>query len=162
MTEPYTVLAFDPGGRTGWAVWSSLGDPDHIEVGEYDCLGVNDGDYSGLYRIHQRIEGGLLRPEFRIVCESFSIDPEDNRSAIDLTAVQVIGVIKLAVAYSNRLVFQPREIGRKFWTDDKLKQLSLYDLVKGKKDQKSALRHLLYYVTFTLGDPVFLHKLARI
>jgi hypothetical protein len=94
-------------------------------------------------------------PYDRIVYESFLYQRRDK---VDLRPVEAIGVIKLYAALNSiTLVAQTPATGKRFWTDDKIKKLNLWE--EGQPHAMDAMRHLLYHRTFTLGENYLLEKL---
>lgn len=131
------IVALDPGETTGWASFS----PSH----------ERDGYKSGEWHYDQVWEGITApqvfnKPITRLVYESFKLR-EANPHAVNLTPVEVIGVIKLAARiHKIKLVPQTPSEGKGFWSDDRLKEFQLYKA--GKPHANDAMRHLLHYLHF--------------
>lgn len=140
------IVAFDPGPHLGVAEWH-----DDKTVVSY----VLEGEPAELWYLLDS-----LAPEL-IVYERFDYRPHQPNA--DLTAVELIGVIKLyAAVHQVPTVPQTQLKGhRGFWTDDKLKALNLYNIGE-RGHSNDALRQLLYYVTFTLNDTSFVQQLGRV
>jgi hypothetical protein len=100
------------------------------------------------------------------VCEKFEFRKDDQaRDKIDYTAAELVGTVKTYAGVEGfDLIMQGSAlIGRTaFWSDDnkKVKQLGLYK-PECAPHGMDALRHVLYYVTFTLNDHYYLGKLPR-
>lgn len=141
------AVALDPGGTTGIALVRDECNPWEIEV---EQLGPHPHHQPLLSRLAQ------WRPRY-IICESF-----DNRGqdAAILASVEYIGVVKLFVAISGEteLVSRSASLGKQFWTDIKLKRYNVYCNGKHARD---AVRHYLYYRSFTLHDVSLIADRAR-
>lgn len=117
-----------------------------------------------------KVEKDRIVTPLHIVCERFEFRKTDQyRDKIDYTAAEYVGVVKLfAKMYKNanvKLIMQSAsQVKEKkgqenppFWTEAKIKHLGLW--VPGKPHAMDAVRHYLYYRTFTLGDKTLLYKL---
>lgn len=133
------IIAFDPGGCTGVAFLEPNG--------TVHCSQINtDRHHKRLYNL---LEG--FNPDV-VVCESFLYQ---HRAKVELIPVEYIGVIHLwCLQHEVILTRQSASQGKKFWTDDKLKKAKLYE--PGLPHAMDAMRHLLYYITFTLNDSTIL------
>ena len=93
----------------------------------------------------------------KLIYESFQYRRVPNA---DLTAVELIGVLKLWGANSDTEIISQTPSTKTLWDDLKLKKMGLY---KAKNPHSmDALRHMLYYVT-TNDEPLkeyFLDMLA--
>ncbi len=93
----------------------------------------------------------------KLIYETFQYRRVPNA---DLTAVELIGVLKLWSANSDVELIPQAPATKTLWDDLKLKKMGLY---KAKNPHSmDALRHMLYYVT-TKDDPLkdhFLNMLA--
>jgi hypothetical protein len=132
------VIALDPGGTTGWAVWTmeANGDMDW-HLGQ---LGPED---------HHELLYALLEREtihdFTVVCESFEFRQSRQRDNINLMSREYIGIAKLyEQERKNPVVFQTAAMAKSFVTDQKLKSMHLWH--PGKKHAMDAMRHLVYYL----------------
>ena len=139
------VVAFDPGGITGVALYDSLVDtPGMIPVAQLHKL-------AEVWELLQSTKPDL------IVFERFSYQRRDK---VVLTPVEVIGVIKLwadlhDVPYKAQMPSQAMG----FWKDDKLKRIEQWRT--GQPHAMDALRHLLYYLVVVKGDQSWLGPLKR-
>lgn len=105
-----------------------------------------------------------------IILEPFLFRKEDSRTRayIDYTPAEYVGVVKeFAQEYNVPLVLQQasQAVGETaFWGDGALGNKKMQDLgiwVPGKQNphQRDALRHLLYYLSFTLKNKSFFELL---
>ena len=136
------ILALDPGRTTGVAYFPDA-DEFHVEQRELPY------SHKALYN-HLR----LVNPDI-IVCESFVYQRRDK---VDLSPVEMIGVTKLyceraGISYHEQTPSQAKT----FWTDKKIKTCGLW--VPGNPHAIDAARHLLYFMTFTIGDQRWMHML---
>ncbi len=148
------IIALDPGGTTGWAMWQdepfagASGVWSNFVIGQ---IGPHEhhkelNDLLGLQQVH----------DYTIVCESFEFrKAEGFREGISLISREYIGVAKLfAAERMNRpVVLQTAGMGKGFIPDKakdglaanaKLKILGLY--TPSMKHSNDAMRHLLYYL----------------
>lgn len=137
------VIAFDPGGTTGIA-WES-----------YDRLIFTDQlkDLDNIYNILDQ-----NYPEY-VVYERFDFRYGGGRARVDLTAKEVIGVIKLWCIHNHKKPHeQTPSQAKKLWTDDKLRRSDLWR--PGMPHAMDATRHVLYFTTVWLGDRYWVERLG--
>lgn len=131
--EDRRIIAFDPGGTTGIAIWT----PDHIGMQRVQL---------GPQEHHEVLENTLydFEPDV-IVTERFDYRPKQGHA--DLSPVEYIGVMKLYSQKFDVPVVQQKQLkGHKgLWTDDKIKALNLW--IPGKPHAMDATRQLLFYMT---------------
>lgn len=157
--DNFQVLAFDPGGATGWATacyngeshpwWIESGtfwEPEHHHIIEdkilTDCLGYLSND-------------NQVQP-LTVVTESFEFrqnpDSANQRRGLELVSREYIGVMKLACRkVSVPIVQQMPAHALHFMTDEKLKKMGhLKTPLHDCRHQNDALRHLFFYLISTL------------
>jgi hypothetical protein len=141
------LLSLDPGGTTGFAIRDS-------EV-------IRGGQLA--WDEHHRHLWDLLdfeRPD-AVVCEEFQYQIRRNQGVdmpgIVLVSKEYIGVAKIWCDLRGKVYHEQKLSSLKFWDDDKLKKIGLYE--PGKPHRNDAVRHLLYYITFTLEDQSYVMKL---
>lgn len=166
------ILSFDPGGTTGWYWYDaavSVFDSMHkgIACGQI----VDQSHHKLLFDLMIHWAENRITPRLHIVCERFEFRKTDQeRDKIDYDAAEYVGVVKLFVKmYKNanvKLVMQSASMVKEkkanknnppFWTEAKIKHLGLWE--PGKPHAMDALRHMLYYRTFTLKDHSLLYHL---
>lgn len=154
-----TIIGIDPGGTTGICAWSPVKD-----TYVFDQLETKDGEgYRVLVNWIDRTQHSFgFIPPFVLVVERFNFRMnERDRTKIDYTAAEVIGALRFAFetepTRATTLHFQMAAEGKAFFDDDKLRRLGLW---KGSQMRHAmdALRHVLHYRTFTLGDKSVLEK----
>lgn len=145
MDVNYRVIAFDPGGTTGWASYSCLYVPGTTQkyFSEKYAMG-----HLGAHEHHQQLEQllGMQRVSaYTVVCERFDDRPGGTFS-VNLKAKEYIGVIEKYCAEDDvPLIRQMPATAKTFVKDVNLKRL---DLFYGKKWKHAmdAERHLLWYL----------------
>ena len=144
-----TIIALDPGGTTGWAVWQG----DQINVGHWgpDDHHLTLFDNLGFYQTS----------EYHIVCESFEYR-QHARANVNLVSKEYIGIVKLfqqerMSKLPNQYVkFQTAAQAKGFVTDSKIKASHLW--TPGMRHAMDAMRHLIYYDIFALGNKSWLDQ----
>jgi len=137
----FTVVAFDPGITTGYA----MGDLDE-EVGE---LLVVSGEQkwmpSGLWEFLNE-----YKPDF-LICEDF-LFRNNSRRGLELYPRELIGICKLFSQISSaprcELVMQPPR-PTQFFSDERLKLEHIYK--PGHPHANDAVRHMLHWFQFGQG-----------
>ncbi len=133
-----TIMSFDPGFTTGVAI--------------HEDNNLTLMQVKGLKTVWAVLHTG--EPDL-IVYESFLYQRRDK---VDLRPVEAIGVIKLYAERTNTpITSQTPAMGKRFWTDKKIKKLDLWE--PGEPHAMDALRHLLYFQTFTLKDQTLMERL---
>ena len=129
------IICYDPGITTGWASYDS----GVFKVGELASL--------DLAVIYNHITSQYDWNEFTIGYEDFKHRPQLIHS--EMYSLQVIGTIRLwAQLHGQEEPFKYLPAtAQAFWTDDKIKSLSLW--TKGKKHAMDALRVLLKHLMDT-------------
>lgn len=148
------IVALDPGGSTGWAMWQDktmplgFGPDNKFICGQFGP----DDHHEELYAFLESMQ----TQDFKIVCESFEFRQHDNfRDNVNLMSREYIGVAKLFAKQrmSFPVVFQTAGAAKGFIPDKakhgleanaKLKVMELY--VPGKKHAMDAMRHLVTYM----------------
>ena len=139
------VVALDPGGTTGLA----FNHNDQILISQIDTPNHNQD----LRDILNRLDPAV------VVCEDFLF--RQSKTKVDLVSRDYIGVARLWCDDNGReLVLQTPAAGKAFWTDDKLKALGYY--TPAMPHANDAVRHLLYYFTFTCDDNYYLMRLKDV
>lgn len=166
--EPFNVLAYDPGGTTGWS-FASLPKWVIEEKGsenlEVKDIHLETGEFTGQH--HQEIYEQITQlgrseyPSLEVVSEPFhyrqNVVGEDGgkfRGKVELISAEYIGVIRLAceqlgLSYYDR--FTPGEAKR--WTTDiKLQKLGWFQTPKHPmRHRNDALRQLVKYLIVKRG-----------
>lgn len=123
------ILAFDPGGTTGWTLYS-----DETIVGG-QLAGQHHYD---LYLLMRDYDPNV------IVYETFEYRNK-SRAGLVLDSREYIGIIKLYAEINEvDIIAQTPAQAKGFVTDDKLKKMKLY--YPGMPHMCDAMRHLVYYI----------------
>lgn len=144
-----TVIAFDPGGSTGWAMWraeklvNDKGLPEYYnEVTNSGCFDEQDH--------HEKIVDllELQRTEvYHVITEAFLDRPGRNTST-ELISRDYIGVMHLWCKQNDQPLHQQSAVmAKKFITDQKLRKMGFWSTNKHSRD---ALRHMLFYMINTM------------
>lgn len=125
------VIAFDPGGTTGWARRTGTG-----------LFVSGQGDwYSVLHTTHETLQ---MEATPIIVCEDFIFTNQTLKKTRQTYSTEGIGVLRyLAQRYGREFVLQTPAAAKTFSTDAKLKRIGWH--VPGQNHANDAARHLLLY-----------------
>lgn len=164
--EPFNVLAFDPGGTTGWAqatlpnVWADS----NLEKFELSDIELRTGEF-GPEDHHENLHHALFTwqddagnyglPWPEVVFEPFHYrqnvveEGEKFRGKVELVSAEYIGVIKLACAQFNMTYYDRFTAGeaKSYVTDRKLELLGwLQTPPYSMRHRNDALRQLVKYL----------------
>lgn len=144
------IIALDPGGETGVASVTMY------ENGEFSYIHTEDLVGEHHYMLYNYLYNE--RPNV-IVYERFVY--QNRKKKVELVSREYIGVVKLySQVIGTKLAPQMAADAKNLWTDDKLKALGLW--VKGSTHQRDATRHLLHFITNTLGNQEYVNELRRV
>lgn len=137
-----TVLAQDPGGQTGYALWYP-DDPEHVEQGVLPA-----GEW--LAWLTARLDRGDVTD---LISETIIINAQTHKKGQQvLLSVEQIGVARyLAWCHGVRFHGQTPAEGKSFGTDDKLRALDWWYV--GSDHPRDATRHLLRWLA--MNDAAF-------
>lgn len=140
------ILALDPGGTTGWAMWQEGGwDEQREEVVPELYTEGQIGPSQHHYLLWQYLKSVRAGFNLTVVCESFEFRQQAQRNNLNLMSKEYIGIVKLFGEIERiNVVFQTAAMAKPFITDAKLKVMGRW--VPGKKHSNDAYRHLLYYM----------------
>jgi len=144
MTE--RIVALDPGGTTGWAMWQDTSIPNQADNGLWENFTCGQMETAKHHlRLHDWLEH-LHTQKFTVVDERFEFRKGDeHRAGINLISREYIGVAELFCQQRDvHHVMQQAASAKGFVTNDKLKVMGLY--VPGKQHAMDAMRHLIYYM----------------
>lgn len=157
------VVALDPGGTTGWAMYEALRMPSTATTSFAAGIGVGHEYYNEKWTAgHIQPEGKLHQDElysflatwftheYTLVCESYEKAPGIIRTALDPTP-EYIGVVKRFAEERNvEVIWQGAQM-QAFWTPSRLRQLGLW--IPGQRHAMSARKHLLHYLVNSPKGP---------
>ena len=135
-----TVLAFDPGHTTGWALFRS-------------AMLVDSGEIS-THSIEEVLENAMPlisdNEPWVVVMEDYRVYKWRAKHHVgsELLTVQVIGALAMLCVQLqvNDIIKQPAHIAKGFCTDKKLKEWGYH--IPGKRHARDAIRHGCYYLLF--------------
>jgi hypothetical protein len=179
-----SIVGLDPGGTTGWALYTCdvmrhTVDPDiGVSTVEFFNEKFTRGQI-GPGHHHLRLWNFLEQwttTNTIIVCESFEFrknEKDRTRDNIVLDSKEYIGIVNLYkqtfdATTANRIgglqvVYQTAAIGKGFWTDNKLQVAGRLATPKTRwVHANDAMRHLLYYMTFTMKRQDLLESLRNL
>jgi hypothetical protein len=143
--EEFRLISIDPGGTNGYAIWEEgayLEDSGALDAKELFELVKNTKFHVMVieeYRLYQSKAKTMIGNKFH--------------------TVQVIGVLKYLADESNIEVIEYPASYKKFWDNEKLKDLDLYTGVIHTRD---AIRHGLHYFQFGEGAGNFEEPLSKL
>ena len=129
-----TVVAVDPGGTTGLALWSP-------------ALGLSMRELSPADQAVDWLADvlGSGNPKRSVVVERYIITPATAKMSQQHDALEIIGAVKFLVRkYGHTLTMQTPAEAKKFSTDTKLKNVGWYQ--PGLPHARDASRHALLYL----------------
>lgn len=151
------IIAFDPGGTTGWA--GCLSSNERAREWEYS------GGQIGPHDHHNDLWQFLKRQNpAAIVYEAFNYQIRRNQGTdmpgVVLMSREYIGIIRLYGEAFDVPVYkqQPSIIGLAYLKDSALKQAGLH--TAGEPHHNDATRHLLYHLIYTRGQDDVLEWLS--
>jgi len=155
------ILAVDPGGDTGLAMFSYPTKTWKTTVLPYEPLVLYGFFLSWLttYKGQATVIGE--RFDYRPIGK-YNFGGSRAVPKVDLTPREVIGILKLACAqFDVEIIWQaPADVNGQqggdgkdqevFWTDERVKKLGLYK--PGHVHEMDAVKHILYYRAFKLDE----------
>lgn len=147
--DPYSVVAFDPGGDTGWTVFSIYGEAmwDEEYLITANIIHWEAGEFVGSLddQVDEAVELVNAWEDADIVSEDFILGQFlPGREVLDPVRVNA----KLEYAIRPRYVhLQSPALAKTTITDDRLRDMGLWqdERLVGKKDARSAVRHALTF-----------------
>lgn len=150
MIPNFKIMSLDPGGTTGVCILT------HEDLWRFTVYQIGPGPH------HAELWRTICveMPDI-LVCENFLYQrrPMEKGVGVEIISREYIGIAKLFCEIhedETKFVLHPPS-HMKFWTDEKLKKVYCY--TTGKPHANDAMRHALYYTTFTMGEKYWLKKL---
>lgn len=131
---PKTLLALDPGGTTGYAIFSDL---NLTKAGQ--CIGSH-------VNMNKLID--MVEPD-AIVCEDYLVYPWASKTHkwSRVPTLRLIGGIEFKCAVEKRVLhLENAQTAKGFVTDKRLREWGYYK--EGLPHARDAIRHGCYYLTF--------------
>lgn len=135
------IIGLDPGKTTGAALLQPNG---QWTVAELDNL-------PALWDLLLQ-----LKPK-TVVCERFVWQPRIH----DASALKHIGVTELYVQqrYDVNMIYQMPSAAKNFVSDVMLRRNDMFNVSKGMRHARDAIRHVIYYLVHVLGDKSWLEAM---
>lgn len=156
------VIAFDPGGVTGWAAMKvhplALTEPEQYRVLD-NIEWMSMGQFVGGERdqVNQMLDMIREWPGAAVVIEDFILrELRQDRNL--LSPVRITAAFRYAAGPELRDFLQQPALAMSTMTDDRLKALGYYERTVGQQHARDALRHLFTFSMRVREDPA---KLAR-
>lgn len=141
MSQSKVVLAFDPGGTTGWAA-GKYTDTEPLEfIYGGQITGGVDGFVKWMKENTEFPNAELVDFDLTIVSESFSLRPGVRNP--DLTPVRIEGALTALVGTENVVYQQPAM--KALVSDDRLRKYGLW--IPGQRHHMDARIHALAYMS---------------
>lgn len=154
------ILAIDPGPTTGLCIYDSEA---QSNLGFVSIWHEWPGEFEG--EEHLTVWNMLTTHSYdKVICEKFEFRKDDAaRDKIDYMACELVGTVKTyCQTHEVPLIMQGSSLIGKtaFWSDDneKVRQLGLYNRQFAPHGM-DALRHALYYLSFTLNQTEWFQRL---
>jgi len=128
-----SILAFDPGGTTGWAF---IGYEPDTEPVVFESGQIPDGHKGFIDWWNRKVQ---YLPETQIVCESFTL--REGVRGVNLEPCYVIGALE--ALHGDSIVYQS-PMYKSFCDNDALKALGFY--IPGQQHARDAFRHAVAYL----------------
>lgn len=140
VTPDTTILCFDPGHTTGFAIFQGL---DLIESGELVTKPI-DAAVRNVERMFNHCEPDI------VVMEDYRVYKwkTEHHGGSELLTTRVIGCIETfcVLNFVSNVIKQPAHIGKGFATDKRLREWGFYK--KGERHARDAIRHGCYFLLF--------------
>lgn len=146
--DAYCVLAFDPGGTTGWALFAvhpdAMGpDPDIHVFGRYgNLIQWTAGEFTGPIdeQVDEAIDLISVWPTARIIAEAFKL----RQLNADLAPVEFLAAMRWGMRPRRFADLQQPALAKSTLTDDRQKSLGLW--IPGKEHARDAIKHGYTYL----------------
>lgn len=136
IVQPFHLMAFDPGGTTGWSSVAYTGSPTvgnnlSLKDFEFRCGELTGEHHEELYGLIQywRLEYAKLGIPTHLVTEAFTFrqfatDESYGKAKVELTSCEYIGIIKMAgQQYELPVYSYMASEGKGFVSNEKLEKL---------------------------------------
>lgn len=153
-----TVVAFDPGGTTGWALFSVHPEAllcndvlilDNIQ--HWACGQITGTEFK---QVDDMLELADAWPGAALLCEDFILRRFDMSRSV-LAPVRVIAAFRYGIAPRHVHLQQP-QLAKTTMTDDRLRQIGFWQATEGKVHARDAIRHGLTFLKRLKTQPKLL------
>lgn len=150
--KTYDVAAFDPGGTTGWALFSvfreAITDPEYRIMENVVCWSA--GQFVGTEReqTDQMYDLAMAWPNAKLVCEDFVLRKFSS-------ARELLSPVRMNARFDERMysstdsraiIYQPGNLAMNTVTDERLKKMGLYPPLSGQEHARDAVRHAVTWL----------------
>lgn len=143
-----TVTWFDPGGVTGWAVVSvhpvAVTDPKYRITENITHLAVGHFTGSEFDMVEAMVDLCNAWPDAAHGTEGFVL-MTSNLSEVVLAPVRLNAALRYGLGRKGKLYRQMPALAKTTVTDERLRDLGLYEQTVGKEHGRDALRHALTF-----------------
>lgn len=152
-----TVIAFDPGGVTGWAVGKvhpyCLTEPDqYMVLDNIDTLQIGQFVGNERQQVDQMLELCAAWPGAAVVVEDFILRAfRQDRNL--LSPVRITAAFRYALGPNVVCTMQQPSLAMNTMKDEQLKAIGYYERTVGQQHARDALRHLFTYLIRLRNDP---------
>jgi hypothetical protein len=133
------ILAFDPGGTTGWATWT-----DASGYGEWGQIGP-ESHHGALWTFLT-----VCRVDV-IVCESFQLFKAND--AAELISLEYEGIVKAFAEVSQTRIVMQGSAAKRWAHNGKLQRIGIHHPWE-ERHTADAKRHILYFLAHNLYVPL--------
>lgn len=139
-----TVIAYDPGGVTGWALFSvhpdAVADPslkilNNVEYARWGQFTGTEFD-----QVDQMLDLADAWPGAAIVTEDFILR-QFNASRALLSPVRLNAAFRYCLGRDRRVYLQQPSLAKTTITDERLRVMGYWDNTKGEVHARDAIRH---------------------
>jgi hypothetical protein len=144
------LVAFDPGGTTGWCAMEF----DSNEITEWDC-----GELTGneIHQVDQAIP--MMADNQIVVCEDFQLRTlSAELSPVRVTAM-LIWASQRAIAPRKTIYLQMPALAKSTVTDERLKRWGFWE--RGSAHARDATRHAITFMRRMRSDPALYHDVMQ-
>lgn len=150
--DPFQVIAFDPGGSTGYAHFV------YEDQGNFAFYSgtITTKEHHNIIRNTIETQSHYWAKPLTVLTESFEFrqnpDSAKQRRGLELVSREYIGVMKLVCQDLCIPLIQQSPADRNFITHEKLDRLGLlYKPLHENRHRIDALQHLIYYLVVKKG-----------
>lgn len=152
VDDMYVCVAFDPGGKTGWAVFGvhdgAINDPECRIIDNIEFWSTGEFWGSESDQACEMFELVEQWPTAKIVMEDFVLRKFSS-------ARELLSPVRVAARFEGRMdqagderpiIRQQPSLAMTTITDDRLKKMGLYNATVGKEHGRDAVRHNLTWL----------------
>lgn len=144
-STPDIVYGFDPGETTG--------------VCKFVDGGLTETHQLEFFELGDWLARDSMEDGATVIVEAYRLRAGSAKSMIgsDFPAAQVVGLIKYFTRKSRVSIKFQSASQKEFFNNERLKTLGFYQV--GHRHARDSIRHVLYYLSFTLKDSRYIDRL---